>query len=199
MSEKAFKIGMFGGGGVGKTCITLRFLKDQFSEGYIPTIEDEFSKIIEVDGQTISLTVIDTAGQDDFAEMRYSYYRTVQAFVFVIDISNENSIDDFRSIFNDAKDAADGDIIGVIAVNKADLRNEGGGGLIPPEEYKKLESEFNCKVFETSAKTNLNITDLFTAVVRLLLKKDAPKAKTSDKNTGSKSKEGGDGGCCSIA
>lgn len=201
--SKAFKIGMFGGGGVGKTCITLRYLKGEFTEGYIPTIEDEFSKVIEVDNQTISLSVIDTAGQDDFSEMRYSYFKQVQAFVFVIDISNKQSIDDFKSIYNDANDSVDDKIVCVIAANKVDLRKEGKEDLIPKEEYSSLEKEFNCKVIETSAKDNTGIDELFLNVIRQLLNKDKPKQeKTSDKKASSSKKEkesGGEGGCCLIA
>lgn len=201
---KSIKIGMFGGGGVGKTCITLRYLKGEFSDGYIPTIEDEFTKVIEVDNQTISLGVIDTAGQDDFSEMRYSYFGQVQAFIFVIDISNPQSIDDFKKIYNDAKDATDDGMVCVIAANKIDLRDEGKSDLIPKEDYKKLENEFNCNVIETSAKTNVGIDELYLNVIKKLLKKDKPQQEktSSDKKASSSKKEkesGGEGGCCLIA
>ena len=52
MQIKIYNIGVFGGG-VGKTCITLRFIKKEFNEGYIITNEDDFSKIIEVDNQPV--------------------------------------------------------------------------------------------------------------------------------------------------
>ena len=201
----SIKIGMFGGGGVGKTCITLRYLKGEFSEGYIPTIEDEFSKTIEVDGKTIPLVVVDTAGQDDFSEMRFSYFGQVQAFVFVMDISNPSSIDDLKNIYKDAKDAVDNEIIGVIAANKADLRQEGRTDLVSRDEYKNLEDELHCKVFETSAKENTNIDEIYLEIVRKLLNKpksgSSPEAKKTEKSSGSKKeKEGGDeGGCCNIA
>ena len=76
------KIGVFGGGGVDKTELTLRYLKSEWTLGYIPTIEDEFAKIIDVDDKTVSLRVVDTAGQDDFAEMRYGYLAQVQGMMF---------------------------------------------------------------------------------------------------------------------
>lgn len=202
--SEAMKIGMFGGGGVGKTCITLRYLKGEFSDGYIPTIEDEFSKTIEVDGKTVSLTVIDTAGQDDFAEMRYSYFKSVKGFVFVFDISNPQSIEDLRNIYKDAEDAVDDEIVCVIAANKADLRGDSNKtDLVPEDEYKKLEDEFHCKVIETSAKVNKGIDELFLAIIREKLKpkgSSSPEAKKTEKSSGSKKeKEGGEGGCCNIA
>ena len=42
--QKLFKIVIIGGGGVGKSCITLRFLHDHFEEKYNPTIEDSYMK-----------------------------------------------------------------------------------------------------------------------------------------------------------
>lgn len=41
-----------------------------------------------------------------------------------MDISNADSIDELKTIYNDAKDVAPNEIIGVIAANKANLRNE---------------------------------------------------------------------------
>ncbi|KAK8833715.1 hypothetical protein M9Y10_012639 [Tritrichomonas musculus] len=196
------KIGMFGGGGVGKTCLTLRYLKGEFSEGYIPTIEDEFAKVVEVNGKTVSLNVIDTAGQDDFAEMRYSYFRQVQGFVFVFDIGNQSSIDDLRVIYNDAKGANDDENIKcVIAANKADLREDPKGDLVSTDEYKKLEDEFKCKVVETSAKTGSGVDELFKVIIAKLIDKDKPAAqpKNTEKKKNQKKGESSEGGCCLIA
>lgn len=200
MSAKEIKIGMFGGGGVGKTCITLRYLKGEFTEGYIPTIEDEFSKVVEINNQTISLIVIDTAGQDDFTEIRFNYYRQVQGFVFVFDISNPQSIEDLKTIYEDVKTTLDDEVKCVVAANKADLRDEGKSDLVSTDDYKSIETELKTKIFETSAKTNLNIDDLFAYIVKQLLNKDKQEAKSPEKkqSTPKQNSESG-GGCCLIA
>ncbi|XP_076442236.1 circularly permutated Ras protein 1-like isoform X2 [Babylonia areolata] len=46
-----YKVVMLGSGGVGKSCITLRFTQDIFLEDYDPTVEDSFRKMIRVTGQ----------------------------------------------------------------------------------------------------------------------------------------------------
>ena len=168
-SPNHIKIGMFGSGNCGKTSITLRFMKGDFSEGYIPTIDDEFSKVLSIDGQTVSLSVVDTAGNDDWTEMRYSYYKKVNGFVFVIDIGNPQSIEDIKSMYHDAQKSRDDDIICAIAANNCHYRDENKKNLISPEEYKSLEKEFNCKVFETSVKTGKNINELFEYVAKRIL------------------------------
>ena len=63
--KKAYKkIVILGGGGVGKSCITLRFLHDSFEGKYNPTIEDSYIKDhFDVDGELHGLEIFDTAGQ----------------------------------------------------------------------------------------------------------------------------------------
>lgn len=194
------KIGMFGGGGVGKTAITLRYLKGEFTEGYIPTIEDLFTKVIEFENKTINLQVIDTAGQDDFAEMRFSYYQQVKGYVLVFDISNPSSVDELINIYNDINDSIDGEIHCVIAANKADLRADNKPDLVPVEKFKEIESKCKCKVLETSAKTDQNINELYKEVLKQILSpKSSKPAATSNKKESKKQDDGGSGGCCDIA
>lgn len=197
----SLKVGIFGGGGVGKTCITLRYLKGDFTEGYIPTLEDEFSKVIEIEGKTVNLAIVDTAGQDDFAEMRYTYYTKVAGFIFVYDLSNSQTVNDLRSIIKEARDERDDDFIFVIAANKCDLFESG----YDSSEFQKLETEFGCKVYATSAKNNTNIEEIFEYIVKLILSKKGPNKNKETKKKNSKSEERNEnenensGGCCKIA
>ena len=62
--KKVHKIVIVGGGGVGKSCITLRFLHDFFEDKYNPTLEDSYMKEnFMVDGEAYTLEILDTAGQ----------------------------------------------------------------------------------------------------------------------------------------
>ena len=42
---------IIGDGSVGKTCFLYRFCENKFTEGYIPTIFENYNKEYEVDGQ----------------------------------------------------------------------------------------------------------------------------------------------------
>lgn len=200
MDSMTIKVGMFGGGGVEKTSISLRYLKGEFSDGYVPTIEDEFSKVIEVDNKTISLTIIDTAGQDDFADMRMSYFSEVQGMVLVFDIGNPTSIDDIRGIYRDAEESLEKGIPHVIAANKGYLSDERDQDLVPKEEYKNLESEFKCKVFEVNVKTGTGVDELFTDLIKQIVGNEKTPQKTGPEKKANTKKEteNGEGGCCII-
>merc|ERR1712004_186333 len=64
--------------------------------GYDPTIEDAYNKNIELDGERISLEIHDTAGQDQFAAMLETYYRSSTAFIFVYSIIDRASVADAK-------------------------------------------------------------------------------------------------------
>jgi len=57
------RVVVVGGGGVGKSALTVRFIQGNFVEKYDPTIEDSYRKQVEVDGQSYMLDVMDTAAR----------------------------------------------------------------------------------------------------------------------------------------
>ena len=51
-----------GGGGVGKSAITIQFIRDHFLDEYDTTIEDSYRKQVRWDGEVCLLDILDTAG-----------------------------------------------------------------------------------------------------------------------------------------
>ena len=188
MTTSEIKIGMFGGGGVGKTAITLQFVKGEFTEGYVPTIEDSFSKQVQVEGQAVNVEIIDTAGQDDFKEMRFRYYQSCDAFVLVYSIIDKASLENVRELYTDITNARDsGPINCIMAGNKADMRDENSISLT---EAQKVADELKCQILETSAKTALNISELYETLIKQTLGIGNAKKQSSS--------DGSSGGCCEI-
>ena len=173
---RSIKVGMFGGGGVGKTSITLQFVKGEFTDGYIPTIEDEFIKTIDFEGEPVSIEIIDTAGQDDFQAMRYRNMGSVEGFILVYSILDPVSISSLKEIHQEALLAKSvSSIPCIIAANKCDLRD---ANSVPVEEGEKLGKELGCQVLETSAKENKNIQELYDGILKILLSKNKEKGTT---------------------
>jgi GTPase KRas protein len=56
---------VIGSGGVGKSCLTVRFLKDEFTSEYDPTVEENYRKTVTIDGVAAVMNIVDTAGQVD--------------------------------------------------------------------------------------------------------------------------------------
>lgn len=158
------KIGVFGNLGCEKTQLTLRFLRGDCNSNYM---SDDFVKILNIDGNSIKLTIFDTAGQDEFNEMRFMYYSKIQAAILVFDISNPQSIDSIKSIYQEIQNNDnDLEIKFAVAANRGYLRDQKSKNLISTDLYKGLEKYFNCKIFETNAQTGKNVDEIFHYVIK---------------------------------
>ena len=92
-----------GDGGCGKSSITLRLVRSQWTEDYDPTIEDSYSITRRIDGVTYHLSLTDTAGQDEYRGMWASSNLGADAFLMVYDITSRDSLDALQ-YFNDLID-----------------------------------------------------------------------------------------------
>eukprot|EP00121_Abeoforma_whisleri_P003625 Awhi_evm1s3259 len=64
--NNTYKLVIVGGGGVGKSALTIQFIQCQFVDEYDPTIEDSYRKQSVVDGEAAHLDILDTAGQEEY-------------------------------------------------------------------------------------------------------------------------------------
>ena len=51
-----------GDGAVGKTCMLVSFMKNEFPDTYVPTIFETYIARVDYDGKTKKLSLWDTAG-----------------------------------------------------------------------------------------------------------------------------------------
>jgi GTPase KRas protein len=86
-----YSVAVLGAGGVGKTCLILRFTRDTWDSDYIPTIQDYFEKSLSQDGVDYNLKIIDTAGQDEMQAMADTGIKDAQVCVIVYAVTSQVS------------------------------------------------------------------------------------------------------------
>eukprot|EP00301_Raphidiophrys_heterophryoidea_P011522 c17645_g1_i1.p1 GENE.c17645_g1_i1~~c17645_g1_i1.p1 ORF type:complete len:198 (-),score=32.02 c17645_g1_i1:162-722(-) len=159
-----YKLVVVGGGGVGKSALTIQLIQNQFIEEYDPTIEDSYRKQVTIDNEPCLLDILDTAGQEEYSAMRDQYMRNRQGFLLVYSINNRSSFDEVSTFRGQILRVKDKDHVPmVIAGNKADLDSE---RTVTTLEGRDLAKAFGCPFFEVSAKTRINVESAFFELVK---------------------------------
>jgi len=169
--SQEYKIVVLGGGGVGKSALTIRLVTDNFLDEYDPTIEDSYRKQVEIDGESALLDILDTAGQEEFASMQDQWIREGKGFLLVFSVCNKSTFEELMEIHRKILRAKDADSVPMaIAGNKCDLRDPNDSDQVKVHEAEALAKEFGCRYFETSAKERINNEECFYQVVRAIRK-----------------------------
>eukprot|EP01133_Synstelium_polycarpum_P012385 gene12385-14531_t len=171
------KIVVLGSGSVGKSSLTIRYVHNEFIDKYDPTIEDLYRKVLEINGDHFMLEIMDTAGTETFLVMRDLYIRNGQAFMLVYSITNRRSFIELEAVKDQiarVKDRLLSDVPIIMVGNMNDLESE---RQVSSEEGQALADKWGVEFLETSAKTNMNISTSFEALVRQMQAKSFPKKK----------------------
>ena len=174
---REYKVVVLGSGGVGKSALTVQFVSGTFVEKYDPTIEDFYRKEIDIDGSPGVLEILDTAGTEQFASMRDLYIKNGQGFLLVYSIVNAQTFIDVQPMRDQISRVKGGTVQPMILIgNKCDMEQERS---VNSRDGQMLASEWGCPFFETSAKSNLNVSEAFLEIVRQINK---IKQKQKDKS-----------------
>nr|CAB3265430.1 ras-related protein Rap-1b [Phallusia mammillata] len=161
-----FKVVLLGAGGVGKTSMTTQFVQDKFEENYEPTIEEIHKKVIQLDGEQCMLELVDTAGMDQFTQMREMYIRNGDGFILVYSILDPTTFEDVKSIREQIVRNKYTEQVPIVLVgNKRDLAE--AERAVDEDIAEKLAARWpHCRFIETSAREHYEVEDVFLHIVR---------------------------------
>lgn len=122
---RTFKVTVLGDGSVGKSSICSRFAKDFFATSYKQTIGvDFFSQTVCLDnGNKVTFNLYDIGGQSLGSKMLSAYISGTNAFIFVYDLTNAESLENILEWYTMIKKSIKSmkDIVVYLVGNKSDL------------------------------------------------------------------------------
>ena len=167
-----FKIIVIGNSGVGKSCLTLKATKDIFQENFVSTMGFQFYSFhVKINQKIFKLQIWDTCGQEIYRSLITNFYRTASLAIIVYSVTDKRSFEETEIWLKQVKLNADPNCKIFLIANKVDLPEK----QVTSEEGMNLKKEhgFECYM-ETSAKTGVNVKELFVNCA-LALYKELPK------------------------
>lgn len=173
-----FKLVLLGDSSVGKSSLVLRFVKKQFFEYQESTIGAAFlTQTVAVNDFVVKFEIWDTAGQERYHSLAPMYYRGAAAAIVVYDITSRPSFVRAKLWVKELQRQGNSNIVIALAGNKLDLAEQ---RKVDSEEAKAFADESGpIMFFETSAKTNHCVTEVFKEIARSL-----PKTVAQPQNRG---------------
>lgn len=179
--DHLFKLLIIGDSGVGKSSLLVRFADNTFTGNYITTIGVDFKiRTIELHGERVKLQIWDTAGQERFRTITSTYYRGTHGVIVVYDVTSGESFANVKRWLHEIEQNCD--VVNRILVgNKNDDPDR---KVVLTEDARRFSDQMGIQLFETSAKDNLNVEEMFRAITELVLKHKKDQKERTD-NTGS--------------
>ena len=116
-----FKLIIIGASGVGKTCLLLRAIKNDFKDEYDVTIGVEFGSMsMKIDGFLIKLQIWDTAGQETYKSVTRVFYKGAHCIFLVYDITSAESFRKAKDWLEEVRSNSGPNVVIMLIGNKSD-------------------------------------------------------------------------------
>lgn len=176
MGKKQFKISLLGDGAVGKTSLKARYTSGEFTDKYIATLGVDFATHqIKLDGDKVTISIWDIAGQKHFKSIRTSFFEGSRGGLLIFDVTRQETFTGIETNWvHHFWETLGEKVPCIIIANKIDLLEH---RKVSKEEGKSFaqrlseESGFNVPYIETSAKEGTNVNEAFEILARAVLKK----------------------------
>lgn len=195
-ATKFIKCVTVGDGAVGKTCMLICYTSNKFPTDYIPTVFDNFSANVSVDGRIVNLGLWDTAGQEDYSRLRPLSYRGADIFVLAFSLISRASYENVLKKWMPELRRFAPNVPIVLVGTKLDLRDNisylsdhPGVSVVTSAQGEELRRQIGAVAYiECSSKTQQNVKAVFDAAVKAVLqpsrRKEDPKKKSKKSSSG---------------
>ncbi|KAJ7961994.1 Rac-like GTP-binding protein [Quillaja saponaria] len=177
-TTKFIKCVIVGDGAVGKTSLLISYTSNKFNDDYVPTVFDNITANVLVEGVTVNLGLCDTAGQEDYVRLRPLSYRGTDVFLLTFSLISRPSFENImRNWVPELKNYGLLSVPIVLVGTKSDLReseefmlDHPGLCTISTKQGEELRKQIGAVAYiECSSKKQENVKAVFDAAINSVL------------------------------
>eukprot|EP01088_Endostelium_zonatum_P003041 TRINITY_DN13_c0_g1_i1.p1 TRINITY_DN13_c0_g1~~TRINITY_DN13_c0_g1_i1.p1 ORF type:complete len:206 (+),score=42.44 TRINITY_DN13_c0_g1_i1:125-742(+) len=178
MAMQNVKCVVVGDGAVGKTSLLISYTENRFPVDYVPTVFDNFTTGVEVDGKLINFALWDTAGQEEYSRLRALSYPETDVFLLCFSVVSPPSFDNIKTKWYPEINHNCPSAKCILVGTKIDLREDKqvletlkGGEKLPTFEMgEKLKTDIKAECYlECSALTQEGLRKVFEEAIRAVI------------------------------
>merc|ERR1711998_53968 len=159
---RTIKLLLIGDSGVGKSSLLQRYAADEWHAKFVSTIGIDFKvQRMEVAGEKVKLQIWDTAGQERFRNITQAYYRGAMGIFVCFDLTDDLSFKNVQRWMKSIEQFSNDQVQIMLVGAKSDMQEK---RMVTTAEAESLAAHYHINYFETSAKVNANVQEVFTAM-----------------------------------
>ena len=161
-----FKIVIMGYSSAGKQDFILRFIDDSSTANHLTTLGFDIRiKTINFENKLVKLQIWNRAKEEIYRNIAKAYYKGADGLILMYNVTERNSFQSVRNWIEQIEAQGDKSVKKVLVGHKCDEH----GRVVTKEEGKKLAEEYNIGFFESSARNNTNVSEVFNYLVKEIL------------------------------
>ncbi|XP_037620736.1 rho-related GTP-binding protein RhoH [Sebastes umbrosus] len=169
VEEMSLKCVLVGDSAVGKTALLVRFTSETFPDSYKPTVFENTGVEVYMDGVQISLGLWDTAGNDNFKQIRPRSYQQADVVLICYSVANPNSLANVQHKWIAEVRENLPKVPVLVVATQTDLREVGAhrGSCISAADGRSVAHDIHAKGYlECSSLSNRGVQQVFEHAVR---------------------------------
>eukprot|EP01098_Paradermamoeba_levis_P002589 TRINITY_DN129_c0_g1_i4.p1 TRINITY_DN129_c0_g1~~TRINITY_DN129_c0_g1_i4.p1 ORF type:complete len:235 (-),score=60.51 TRINITY_DN129_c0_g1_i4:182-817(-) len=192
------KIMVVGDSNVGKTCMLISYTTNSFPSEYVPTVFDNYTANVIVEGHAINLGLWDTAGSAEYNTLRPLSYPGTDVFLICFSLIAPSSLESVKNQWFPEVQSFSTKVPVVLVGTKLDARDNATTvsslkqqNLEPvsTDSGQKTAKEIGAyKYVECSALNQKGLPEVFEEAVKAAV---SEQMKSEEKETGGKGGKGG--------
>ena len=170
-SNLSYKFLVLGDQMVGKTSVLERYVNNTFKANYLTTIGmDKRFKRLEVNNTDVDVFITDTAGEERFRSLTKMFYKGADGIFVGFSLLDPKTLESINYWIQQINENCSKEypISLVLFGNKCDDKEN---IKVKKEEIDAIKNKYDLTYFETSAKDNINIQNLFEYLIKTTIKK----------------------------